>query len=115
MRNQSAIVLTEAAEGNRRRHSRTARRFSVEVLNIGDDPSVPSHVDFVPGEAMDVSSAGICVYVPYDVGKGRELGLVVRNNDDMRIFVGRIKWKKQRENGILYGLHVTKSDPSRLP
>ncbi len=114
MRNISATVLTEAAEGNRRRHPRTLRRFNVEVLNIGDDPSVPSHVDFVPGEAMDVSSTGICVYVPYDIGTGRELGLVVRNNDDMRIFVGRVKWKKQRESGILYGLHVTKNNPTRI-
>lgn len=89
--------------------------MTVEFLNMGDDPHVPFHQDFVPGETEDVSDGGLRVRAAYDVYEGAELGIIIRNNDRFQVYLARVVWKIRESSGCLYGLSIPRLEMSRLP
>jgi hypothetical protein len=99
----------------RRAHPRLPRRVPVEILNMGDDPSVPFYQDVVHGETVDASTGGLRIRVPYDVREGADVGIIVRDEYRFQIFLARVVWKIREVSGTLYGLQAPKVDPNRLP
>ena len=98
----------------RRRAPRLPFRAVVEVLNMGDDPQVPIYEELVAGEAIDISSGGLRLRVPYDVREGAEVGLILRKGEQFQVFLAHVVWKMREGSSILYGLSAPRIEPKSV-
>jgi hypothetical protein len=99
----------------RRSHPRTPRRLVVDILNMGDDPTVPHHQELLRGETLEVSIGGLRIALPYSIREGLEIAVVLRANAQFQAFIARIVWTMREKDATIYGLAAPRIHPDRLP
>ncbi len=99
---------------DRREHPRFEGEFTVDLLNMGDDPQVPSFEALVPGIALDVSRKGMRLQVSYDVSVGSIISSILYLKSRESICIAEVVWKREHQGKPLYGLFIrewSKIDP----
>ncbi len=99
---------------DRRKHPRYEGQFQVDLLNMGDDPSVSPFEAIVPGTALDVSRQGMRVKALYNVPIGAFLSVILYNAGGESVCLCEVVWKRQEEDETLYGVFTqewSKLDP----
>jgi len=99
---------------DRRKHPRYEGQFQVDLLNMGDDPTVSPFEAIVPGTALDVSRQGMRVKAVYNVPIGAFLSVILYNDGGESVCLCEVVWKRQEEGETLYGVFTqewSKLDP----
>lgn len=99
---------------DRRKHPRYEGYFQVDLLNMGDDPTVSPFEAIVPGLALDVSRQGMRVKAAYNVPIGAFLSVILYNEGAESVCLCEVVWKREEEGQILYGVFTqewSKLDP----
>jgi hypothetical protein len=99
---------------DRRSHPRLEGEFQVDLLNMGDDPTIPSSEAVVPGVALDISRKGMRLKADYNVGVGTLLSAITYYRKHESICLCEVVWKREVENKKVYGLFIkewSKMDP----
>lgn len=91
---------------DRRNHPRLEGQFQVDLLNMGDDPSISPFESVVPGEALDVSRSGMRLKVTYKVPVGTFLSAIVYYKGYQSICLCEIVWRRELMGEQLYGLYI---------
>ena len=91
---------------DRRRHPRLEERFSVDLLNLGDDPSVSSFEAIVPAVALDVSRQGVRLQTSYHAAVGTLMSAILYHKGGESICLCEVKWVREEMGERVYGLYV---------
>ena len=91
---------------DRRVHPRLEGQFSVDLLNMGDDPSVSAFEAIVTGEALDVSRSGMRLKITYKVPVGTQLSVIVYYKNYESICLCEVVWRREMMGEQLYGLYI---------
>ena len=99
---------------DRRKYPRYEGQFSVDLLNMGDDPSISPFEAIVPGTALDVSRQGMRVRANYHVPIGAFLSVILYSDGGESVCLCEVVWKREEEGQMLYGVFTqewSKLDP----
>ena len=99
---------------DRRKHPRYEGQFQVDLLNMGDDPSVSPFEAIVPGTALDVSRQGMRIKATYNVPIGAFLSVIMYSDGGESVCLCEVVWKRQEDGEFLYGVFTqewSKLDP----
>lgn len=99
---------------DRRKYPRLEGHFRVDLLNMGDDSSIPAWEAVVEGEALDVSMQGMRLKAYYNVPVGTVLSVVIYHRGYESICLCEVVWKKEAMGEMVYGLYFkewSKLDP----
>jgi hypothetical protein len=99
---------------DRRKHPRCEGQFQVDLLNMGDDPTVSPFEAIVPGTALDVSRQGMRIKAAYNVPIGAFLSVILYNEGGESLCLCEVVWKREEDGEILYGVFTqewSKLDP----
>lgn len=99
---------------DRRQYPRFEGYFPVELLNMGDDPSVSPYEALVEGTALDVSRQGMRVRSEYNVPVGSYVSAILYYLDRQSICLCEVVWRRDGDEGLVYGLYFkdwTQLDP----
>ena len=91
---------------DRREYPRFEGKFQVDLLNLGDDPSISQFEAVIPGEALDVSRKGMRLKVTYRVPVGTFLSAMVYYKNRESICLCEVVWRRELMGEQLYGLYV---------
>lgn len=91
---------------DRRVHPRLEGQFHVDLLNMGDDPTISPFESVVSGEALDVSRAGMRLKVTYRVPVGTFLSAIVYYKGFESICLCEVVWRREIMGEQLYGLYI---------
>ena len=91
---------------DRRSHPRLEGQFSVDLLNMGDDPSISPFEALVSGEALDVSRTGMRLKINYEVPVGTYLSVIVYYRKYESICLCEAVWRREMMGEQLYGLFI---------
>lgn len=91
---------------DRRSHPRLEGQFQVDLLNMGDDPTISSFEWVISGEALDVSRTGLRLKVTYRVPVGTFLSAIVYYKGHESICLCEVVWRRELMGEQLYGLYI---------
>ena len=91
---------------DRRSHPRFEGQFSVDLLNMGDDPNISAFEAVVTGEALDVSRSGMRLKINYQVPVGTLLSVILYYKKQPSICLCEAVWRRDMMGEQLYGLFV---------
>jgi hypothetical protein len=90
---------------DRRKHPRYEATFQVDLLNMGDDPSVSQFEAIIHGVAMDVSRQGMRVKVPYNVPVGSMLSIILYSQQGGEsLCLCEVMWRQDELGEPVYGV-----------
>lgn len=92
--------------GDRRKHPRFEGQFKVDLLNMGDDPTISAFEAVVPAVALDVSRQGLRLQTTYSVQVGTLLSAIVYFHGAGSVCLCKVVWKRGDEGQFLYGLFI---------
>lgn len=90
----------------RRQYPRLEGHFKVDLLNLGDDPSIPIAEAVVDGQALDVSKHGLRLQSRYNVPIGAMMSVVVYEGAHESVCICEVVWKRGEPGAFLYGLFI---------
>src|SRR5689334_2547836 len=99
---------------DRRKHPRCEGYFQVDLLNMGDDPTVSPFEAIVPGTALDVSRQGMRIKAGYNVPIGAFLSVILYTEGAESVCLCEVVWKRIEDGEIVYGVFTqewSKLDP----
>ncbi len=91
---------------DRRTHPRFEGQFRVDLLNMGDDPSISQFEAVVVGEALDVSRTGMRLKTTYSVPVGTFVSAIVYYRNYESICLCEVVWRRDMMGEQLYGLRI---------
>ena len=92
---------------DRRLHPRLEGEFPVDLLNMGDDPSVSPFEAILPGTALDVSRQGMQLKTSYHVPVGSVVSTIFyMNGNGGSVCLCQVVWEREVEGQFLYGLFI---------
>ena len=91
---------------DRRQYPRFEESFRVDLLNMGDDPTIESWEAVVSAKALDVSKHGLRLESSYNVPVGALLSVIAYYHEQESICLCEVVWKRKAEGDHLYGLYV---------
>lgn len=91
---------------DRRSHPRFEGRFSVDLLNMGDDPDISPFEAVVSGEALDVSRTGMRLKISYKVTVGTFLSVIIYYKGYESVCLCEVVWRRELMGEQLYGLYT---------
>lgn len=91
---------------DRRKHPRLEGQFTVDLLNMGDDPSVSPYEAVIPAEALDVSRKGMRLKVTYTVPAGSYLSVILYYQRHESVCLCKVMWRREMMGEQLYGLYI---------
>lgn len=89
---------------DRRKFPRYESEFQVDLLNMGDDPSVSPFEAIVSGRALDVSRQGMRLKAAYRVPVGAFLSVILYNEGGESVCLCEVVWRREEEGEMLYGV-----------
>ncbi len=91
---------------NRRQYPRFEGKFNVDLLNMGDDPSISSFEPVIPALGLDVSRKGLRLQSRYQVNVGSFLSAIVYYKGQGSVCLCEVVWKREEDGQFLYGLFI---------
>jgi len=92
---------------DRRKYPRYEAPFQVDLLNMGDDPSVSPYEAIIHGSALDVSRQGMRVKVSYNVPVGAQLSIIVYSaQGGESLCLCEVMWRTDVDGDIVYGVYT---------
>jgi hypothetical protein len=89
---------------DRRKYPRYEATFQVDLLNMGDDPTVSQFEAIVPGKALDVSLRGMKLKAAYNAPVGSFLSVILYSEGGESVCLCEVVWKRESDGQMLYGV-----------
>lgn len=91
---------------DRRQFPRIEGQFSVDLLNMGDDPNFPPFEAVITGVALDISKRGIRLKSAYNATVGSFISAIVYYRSTDSIALCEVMWKRIEDGQFHYGLYI---------
>ena len=91
---------------SQRKHPRIEGVFQVDLLNTGEDPSVPQSEAIVNATALDVSRQGMKLKVYYNAPVGALLSVIFYVGGADSVCLAEVIWRREENEKTVYGLYT---------